>query len=69
MKDHEEKIRNEERSKYVAEMEQKKQELLMNKTKQYFSKLPPRQYPTAQAPVQQQQGNMWDYLLNPRRKY
>ena len=67
MKDHEEKIRNEERSKYVMELEQKKNETLMNNTRKYFSRLPPRQF-QAPAPVQPRQNDIWDDLLNPRRK-
>ena len=67
MKDHEEKIRNEERTKYVMELEQKKNETLMNNTKKYFSRLPPRQF-QAPAPVQPRQNDIWDDLLNPRRK-
>ena len=67
MKDHEEKIRNEERTKYVMELEQKKNETLMNNTRKYFSRLPPRQF-QAPAPVQPRQNDIWDDLLNPRRK-
>lgn len=67
MKDHEEKIRNEERSKYVMELEQKKNETLMNNTRKYFSRLPPRQF-QAPPPAQPRQSDMWDDLLNPRRK-
>ncbi len=67
MKDQEEKIRNEERKKYVAELEQKKNETLLQNTRKYFSRLPPRQY-QAPAPVQPRQNDIWDDLLNPRRK-
>tara|TARA_R110000823_G_scaffold4604_1_gene18119 strand:+ start:106 stop:864 length:759 start_codon:yes stop_codon:yes gene_type:complete len=67
MKDHEEKIRNEERTKYVMELEQKKNETLMNNTKKYFSRLPPRQF-QAPPPAQPRQNDIWDDLLNPRRK-
>lgn len=67
MKDHEEKIRNEERTKYVAELEQKKNETLMNNTRKYFSRLPPRQF-QAPPPAQPRQNDIWDDLLNPRRK-
>ena len=67
MKDQEEKIRNEERTKYVMELEQKKNETLMNNTKKYFSRLPPRQF-QAPPPAQPRQNDIWDDLLNPRRK-
>ena len=67
MKDQEEKIRNEERTKYVLELEQKKNETLMHNTKKYFSRLPPRQF-QAPAPAQPRQNDIWDDLLNPRRK-
>ena len=70
MKDQEDKIRNEERTKYVNELEQKKNDLLLQNNRKYFKKLPPRQF---HQPVQQQQApqenNMWDDLLNPKRKY
>ena len=68
MKDQEEKIRNEERSKYVNELEQKKNDLLLQNNRKYFKKLPSRQFhqPVQQAP---QENNMWDDLLNPKRKY
>ena len=71
MKDQEEKIRNEERSKYVNELEQKKNDLLLQNNRKYFKKLPSRQF---HQPVQQhqqapQENNMWDDLLNPKRKY
>ena len=69
MKDQEDKIRKEERSKYVVELEQKKNDLLMQNNRKYFSKLPPRQFhQPVQAPVKQE-NNMWDDLLNPKRKY
>ena len=67
MKDQEEKIRNEERTKYVMELEQKKNETLMHNTKKYFSRLPPRQF-QAPPPAQPRQNDIWDDLLNPRRK-
>tara|TARA_R110001592_G_scaffold108746_3_gene303850 strand:+ start:170 stop:946 length:777 start_codon:yes stop_codon:yes gene_type:complete len=67
MKDQEEKIRNEERKKYVMELEQKKNETLMNNTRKYFSRLPPRQF-QAPVPTQPKQTDIWDDLLNPRRK-
>ncbi len=67
MKDHEEKIRNEERTKYVMELEQKKNETLMHNTKKYFSRLPPRQFQAPQS-AQPRQTDIWDDLLNPRRK-
>ena len=67
MKDQEEKIRNEERNKYVVELEQKKNESLLQNTRKYFSKLPPRQF-QAPAPVQPRQNDIWDDLLNPKRK-
>lgn len=67
MKDQEEKIRNEERKKYVAELEHKKNETLLQNTRKYFSRLPPRQY-QAPAPVQPRQNDIWDDLLNPKRK-
>lgn len=67
MKDQEEKIRNEERTKYVRELEHKKNETLLHNTKRYFSKLPPRQF-QAPAPAQPRQTDIWDDLLNPRRK-
>ena len=70
MKDQEEKIRNEERTKYVNELEQKKNDLILQNNRKYFKKLPQRQF---HQPVQQQQApqenNMWDDLLNPKRKY
>ena len=71
MKDQEEKIRNEERSKYVNELEQKKNDLLLQNNRKYFKKLPSRQF---HQPVQHhqqapQENNMWDDLLNPKRKY
>ena len=69
MKDQEEKIRNEERSKYVNELEQKKNDLLLQNNRKYFKKLPSRQF---HQPVQQQapqENNMWDDLLNPKKKY
>jgi hypothetical protein len=77
MKDQEEKIRNEERTKYVNELEQKKNDLLLQKkndlllqnNRKYFKKLPPRQF---HQPVQQQtpqENNMWDDLLNPKKRY
>ena len=70
MKDQEEKIRNEERTKYVNELEQKKNDLLLQNNRKYFKKLPPRQF---HQPVQQQQApqenNMWDDLLNPKKRY
>ena len=69
MKDQEDKIRKEERSKYVVELEQKKNDLLLQNNRKYFSKLPPRQFQQpVQAPVKQE-NNMWDDLLNPKRKY
>lgn len=67
MKDHEEKIRNEERTKYIVELEQKKNDALMHNTKRYFNRLPPRQF-QAPAPAQPRQTDIWDDLLNPRRK-
>jgi len=67
MKDQEEKIRNEERTKYVRELEHKKNETLVHNTRKYFSKLPPRQF-QAPAPTQPRQTDIWDDLLNPRRK-
>ena len=67
MKDQEEKIRNEERTKYVRELEQKKNETLMHNTKKYFSRLPPRQF-QAPPPAEPRQNDIWDDLLNPRRK-
>mgnify|MGYP003657390014 CR=1 FL=1 len=67
MKDQEEKIRNEERTKYVRELEQKKNETLMHNTKKYFSRLPPRQF-QAPPPAEPRQTDIWDDLLNPRRK-
>jgi len=67
MKDQEEKIRNEERTKYVVELEQKKNDALMQNTKRYFNRLPPRQF-QAPAPAQPRQSDIWDDLLNPRRK-
>jgi hypothetical protein len=69
MKDQEEKIRNEERTKYVNELEQKKNDLLVQNNRKYFKKLPPRQF---HQPVQQQtpqENNMWDDLLNPKKRY
>ena len=71
MKDQEEKIRNEERSKYVNELEQKKNDLLLQNNRKYFKKLPSRQF---HQPVQHhqqapQENNMWDDLLNPKKKY
>tara|TARA_R110000737_G_scaffold74173_5_gene103181 strand:+ start:505 stop:1263 length:759 start_codon:yes stop_codon:yes gene_type:complete len=70
MKDQEDKIRNEERTKYVNELEQKKNDLLVQNNRKYFKKLPPRQF---HQPVQQQQApqenNMWDDLLNPKKRY
>lgn len=69
MKDQEEKIRNEERSKYVNELEQKKNDLLVQNNRKYFKKLPPRQF---HQPIQQQapqENNMWDDLLNPKKRY
>lgn len=69
MKDQEEKIRNEERSKYVNELEQKKNDLLVQNNRKYFKKLPPRQF---HHPIQQQtpqENNMWDDLLNPKKRY
>ena len=67
MKDQEEKIRNEERTKYVRELEQKKNETLIHNTKKYFSRLPPRNLQPA-PPAQPRQNDIWDDLLNPRRK-
>ena len=70
MKDQEDKIRNEERTKYVNELEQKKNDLLLQNNRKYFKKLPQRQF---HQPVQQQQApqenNMWDDLLNPKKRY
>ena len=70
LKDQEDKIRNEERTKYVNELEQKKNDLLLQNNRKYFKKLPPRQF---HQPVQQQQApqenNMWDDLLNPKKRY
>ena len=67
MKDQEEKIRNEERKKYVVELEHKKNETLLQNTRKYFSRLPPRQF-QAPPPAQPKQTDIWDDLLNPRRK-
>ena len=68
MKDQEEKIRNEERSKYVNELEQKKNDLLLQNNRKYFKKLPSRQF--HQAPQSApQETNMWDDLLNPKKRY
>tara|TARA_R110000744_G_scaffold275748_3_gene388567 strand:+ start:765 stop:1562 length:798 start_codon:yes stop_codon:yes gene_type:complete len=69
MKDQEEKIRNEERTKYVNELEQKKNDLLVQNNRKYFKKLPQRQF---HQPIQQQtpqENNMWDDLLNPKKRY
>ena len=47
-----------------------KKDLLLQNNRKYFKKLPQRQF---HQPVQQQQepqqNNMWDDLLNPKRKY
>jgi hypothetical protein len=71
MKDQEEKIRNEERTKYVNELEQKKNDLLLQNNRKYFKKLPSRQFHQPVQHYQQapQENNMWDDLLNPKRKY
>ena len=71
MKDQEEKIRNEERSKYVNELEQKKNDLLLQNNRKYFKKLPSRQFHQPVQHYQQtpQENNMWDDLLNPKKKY
>ena len=66
MKEQEQIIRNEERKKITEELQQKKAELQHKNTSNYFKKLPQPNFNQSQdltAP------NMWDNLLNPKRRF
>lgn len=66
MKEQEQMIRNEERKKITEELQQKKAELQHKNTSNYFKKLPQPNFNQSQdltAP------NMWDNLLNPKRRF
>ena len=59
-------IRSEERTKITEELQQKKAELQHKNTSNYFKKLPQPNFNQSQdltAP------NMWDNLLNPKRRF
>ncbi len=68
MKDHEEMIRQDERKKLGLEASKKKQDLLQQQTNKYYKRMPP-----PQSHFHQQSNNngadLWDNLLNPKKRY
>ena len=66
MKQQEQMIRNEERTKITEELQQKKAELQHKNTSNYFKKLP---QPNFNQPQDLTAPNMWDNLLNPKRRF
>ena len=69
MKSREDKIREDERNKMIAEAQKHKEKVLVGSTNRYFNKMgystPPAK-PKSETPTE---NNSWDNLLNPRRKY
>jgi hypothetical protein len=68
MKDHEEMIREDERKKLGLKASQKKQEILQQQTNKYYKRMPLPQSSFHQ-PSNNNGADLWDNLLNPKKRY
>ena len=68
MKDHEEMIRQDERKKLGLQASQKKQEILQQQTNKYYKRMPLPQSSFHQ-PSNNNGADLWDNLLNPKKRY